>query len=93
MGIMPDRFNSTSAPDIGGTLVTSVVPSVPAANYVQVIQDPFEQELRSLINRYSKENGSNTPDFQLAKYLLGCLELFDQTVNFREAWFGRPAAS
>lgn len=58
-----------------------------AVNYMQV--DPFRRELEQLINRHSKENGSNTPDFQLAAYLVGCLELFDQTVRFREGWYGR----
>ena len=29
----------------------------------------FEEELKTLINRCSKENESNTPDFILAQYL------------------------
>jgi hypothetical protein len=49
----------------------------------------FEQELEQLINKYSKENGSNTPDFILAQYLGRCLENFDLTVNRRESWHGR----
>lgn len=51
--------------------------------------DEFRVELQSLINRYSKENGSNTPDFILADYLAGCLENFDKTVAAREKWYGR----
>jgi hypothetical protein len=47
----------------------------------------FERELTHLINRYSMENGSDTPDFILAKYLNACLEIFDSTVNRREAWY------
>jgi hypothetical protein len=57
--------------------------------YLAVIEDPFQNDLRALINKHSKEGGSNTPDFQLARYLKGCLELFDETVRFREAWYGR----
>lgn len=49
----------------------------------------FRKELEDLINSYSKENGSNTPDFILADYLNGCLKLFDETVNRREKWYGR----
>ncbi|HSW65257.1 MAG TPA: hypothetical protein VLH56_18395 [Dissulfurispiraceae bacterium] len=30
----------------------------------------FRAELETLINRYSKENGSNTPDFILADYMV-----------------------
>jgi hypothetical protein len=50
---------------------------------------PFEKELISLINRYSKENLSNTPDFILAQYLQGCLIAFDMAVQQREHWYGR----
>jgi hypothetical protein len=44
----------------------------------------FNNELRSLINRYSKESGSNTPDYLLANYLIGCLDVFDSTVRLRD---------
>jgi hypothetical protein len=49
----------------------------------------FERELGDLINRYSKENGSNTPDFLLADYLVRCLENWNLTVQRREKWYGR----
>ena len=49
----------------------------------------FKTELEGLINRYSMENGSDTPDFMLAHYLQGCLDLFDETVASREQWYGR----
>jgi len=49
----------------------------------------FENELRALINRQSKENGSNTPDFILAKFLNECLSAFDKAVNERHKWY-RP---
>jgi hypothetical protein len=48
-----------------------------------------EKELEQLINKHSMENGSNTPDFLLAGYLKGCLDLFDATVRMREKWYGR----
>ncbi len=49
----------------------------------------FEAELRALINRYCKENGSNTPDFLLAAYLMNCLRAFDLATREREKWHGR----
>ncbi len=49
----------------------------------------FESELQNLINKYSQENGSDTPDFLLAKYLTGCLTVFNSVVTAREVWFGR----
>lgn len=49
----------------------------------------FEQELMALINRYSKENDSNTPDWILAQYLLGCLAAFNVATQQRENWYQR----
>ena len=49
----------------------------------------FEQELSALINRFSKENDSNTPDFILAKYILGSLLAYTDAVVSREEWYGR----
>lgn len=51
----------------------------------------FRKELETLINRHSRENGSNTPDFILAEYLEGCLQVFDETLAKREIWYGRAA--
>ena len=48
----------------------------------------FENELTSLINKYSMENGSDTPDFILAKYLVACLRAFSTTVRNRDNWYG-----
>lgn len=49
----------------------------------------FEEALTNLINKYSEENGSNTPDFILAKYMYECLENFNSAVSAREKWYGR----
>jgi hypothetical protein len=49
----------------------------------------FVKELEQLINRHSMENGSDTPDFLLAEYLRGCLDVYDRTVRQREQWYGR----
>ena len=47
----------------------------------------FQEELEALLNRHSMENGSNTPDFILAKYLRGCLEAYNEAVQSRAVWF------
>lgn len=49
----------------------------------------FERDLTALINRYSMENGSDTPDFILAEYMNYCLMAFNQAVMRREEWYGR----
>ena len=36
----------------------------------------FKKELCELLNKYSKENESDTPDFILAEYLIGSLKVF-----------------
>lgn len=43
----------------------------------------FRKELESLINKFSKENGSDTPDFILAEFLDNCLAAFDLAVSAR----------
>jgi len=45
-------------------------------------------DIEMAINRNSAENGSDTPDFILAEYLMTCLEAFDKTLNARSAWYG-----
>ena len=46
------------------------------------------QALTSLLNKCNMENESNTPDRQLAEYMLGCLALFNKSTRARDAWFG-----
>lgn len=48
----------------------------------------FEKELESLINKYSIENGSDTPDFLIAEFMSSCLIAYQQTVTKRDKWFG-----
>jgi hypothetical protein len=49
----------------------------------------LEKRLRDLLNSCSAENDSNTPDFILAQYLMGCLAAFNVAVQQRENWYGR----
>jgi hypothetical protein len=61
-------------------------PKDASAGQTQTVPD-FRRELTSLLNRHSREAGSDTPDFILAGYLLGCLENFDRCVAARERWY------
>lgn len=47
----------------------------------------FRKELETLINKHSKENTSQTPDFILADYLENCLMAFDNAVSEHNAWY------
>jgi len=46
----------------------------------------FQKEVEHLINKYSIENDSDTPDYILAIYLRQCLDLYIQTVIARDKW-------
>lgn len=52
--------------------------------------DTFEMKLEHLLNECSMENDSNTPDFILARYLVRCLEAWNESVVAREQWYERP---
>jgi hypothetical protein len=51
--------------------------------------ESFSKELQSLLNRYSKENNSNTPDFVLAGYIENCLTAWNVATQQRESFYGR----
>jgi len=51
-------------------------------------KDEFRRDLSQLINRHSLENGSDTPDFMIADYLISCLDAFEFTLNARKKWHG-----
>jgi hypothetical protein len=49
----------------------------------------FRKSIETAINSHSMENGSDTPDYILAEYLVGCLEAFDRAVTKRTAWYDK----
>ena len=51
----------------------------------------LEADIAAVLNRYSAESASNTPDYILAQYLLGCLAAFNTAVQQRETSYGRDA--
>lgn len=72
---------------IAGTISLSTLKGETVSVSNNTKDSEFEKELESLLNRYSKENGSDTPDFILAEYLIGCLENFNNTVGKRTNWY------
>lgn len=50
--------------------------------------EQLEKEFREVLNRNSRENRSNTPDFMLAKYLVKCLRAYEDGVVSRDTWNG-----
>ncbi len=49
----------------------------------------LQATIASALNRFSAENASNTPDFILAQFLMGCLDAWNRSVQDRETWYGR----
>lgn len=58
------------------------------ADDVARIRPGLEAELAWLLNSYSAENESDTPDFVLAQYLIGSLMVFNNAVRRRTEWYG-----
>jgi hypothetical protein len=48
----------------------------------------IRESFRCAINRLSRENESNTPDFILAEFLMDVLKAFEIAVNKRTKWYG-----
>lgn len=46
------------------------------------------REVAAVLNRCSRENQSNTPDFILAEHMVDALEAFERTSNKRDGWHG-----
>lgn len=53
----------------------------------QVDSPDLRTELVSLLNLYSRENVSNTPDFILRDYMLNALKAFERGVKRRDQWY------
>ena len=51
------------------------------------IEQPFFDSLTELINKESKENTSNTPDFIIAEFLRDCLDALNMTIMKRDEWY------
>lgn len=58
-----------------------------------LIGSEFRKELESLLNRHSKENGSDTPDFVLADFLIRCLMAFDAATRGRIMFYEPKGAN
>ncbi|HEX8108517.1 MAG TPA: hypothetical protein VF516_12375 [Kofleriaceae bacterium] len=50
------------------------------------------RELARMLNRASRENASNTPDFILAAYMLDALEAGERLIRRRDRWYSMDPA-
>jgi len=52
------------------------------------VNNDFQIELASLLNKHGLDNNANTPDYVLARYLVRQLDNFRESTDERETWFG-----
>lgn len=57
------------------------------AEEIKIDEDNLRRELVSILNKHSRENYSDTPDYVLADYLIGCLKAFENGVNQRNEFY------
>lgn len=67
-------------------------------DHVEVVSDeipgvdessPFVADLSKLINHYSVEGSSDTPDFILSVFLGRCLDALTEAIRARDGYYGR----
>jgi hypothetical protein len=80
-----------------GTLQDHAQVIPPGLYYPNGQQGDLWDEVQVLLNRYSRENSSNTPDFILAQFLAASLVAYEDAVNARDSWYqisqdGAPGA-
>ena len=46
--------------------------------------EEFVKELSAVINKHSRENRSNTPDYLLAEFMAGCLNVYENVLRIRD---------
>jgi hypothetical protein len=51
----------------------------------------LQVDICDLLNSYSRENRSDTPDFILAQYLMDALEAFERATHRRTIWYDPEA--
>jgi len=71
-------------PDAEGDKVKTVSDLVELVMRMVGNGDGLEKELAVILNRVSRENKSNTPDFILAEFMLDCLVAGEKLINRRE---------
>lgn len=55
-------------------------------------EEALIREVATVLNKYSQENRSNTPDFMLSEFMLGCLNVYENTIVARNAWYSRTSS-
>jgi len=52
-----------------------------------IAEREFRDELAKLLHKFSREHGSNTPDFILARFIMDSVIAFDRAAGTRDIWY------
>lgn len=85
---MSDKTRRPTVEELEEILNNPNAPAVEITTAGEVVVKGLRHEIEQAINRVSAENGSNTPDFILADFLVSCLVAFDRATTERERWYG-----
>lgn len=55
--------------------------------------DRFRERIEEVINVFSLEDGSDTPDYVLSAYLVDCLKAYDRALQRRDKHYGHDVDS
>lgn len=86
---MSDKVQRPTIAELEAILAQPNPPAVEITPSGEVVLKGLRHEIEQAVNRVSAENGSNTPDFILAEYLVSCLAAFDRAIQARERYYGR----
>jgi len=75
--------------NVAVTTPTDVLYGLPQISVRAADHGDLRRDLAQVLNRHSRENGSNTPDFILAQFLANCLDAYDVAIGARAQWYGR----
>jgi len=85
------RIEQKMRPDPSSPLYDDVLKNLGSHRCRHVVEpvrpNTLLEDLQHLINRHSRENASDTPDYVLAEYLLNCLCAFEAATRTRDGWY------
>lgn len=55
------------------------------------MKSDLQETLAFILDLFSEENKSNTPDFILAQYLIDCLKAYNKATNCRDKWYNEKS--
>jgi hypothetical protein len=74
--------------DLAVVIGEKLLKAISRYEHRQSEEQDLGREIANVLNKYSMENGSRTPDFVLSEFVVDCIAVFDKAVNQRHQWYG-----